>query len=393
MIRVGRTIVVALVALGLAAGATRAQDAERRRGFSIRITEPANQGIVLGKTRIAAKVKIDSLQDLDRVEFLIGDKVIFVDREAPFECFHDFGEVSKSWIIRAIAYHREGVSVSDAVITRKVDLSYVEEVNRVILWATVTDKQDNLITGLASKDFKVFEDGAEQKILEFYPEDRPITLAILLDTSGSMRDQIKDVHTAADAFVETLRPEDRALIIDFDDKVFLIQDLTASHDDLKEAIESTQALGATALYDALHAAFRKIRDVEGRKAIIVLSDGDDTSSQFGYDRVLEEAKALNVIIYGIGIGGGDHRVMKEFPDVTGGRAFFVDNASELEGVYERIALELRRQYYLTYSTSNTVWDGRWIKIKVESVDPKLKVRARRGYFAVKSTNLGTLAGK
>jgi VWFA-related protein len=205
-----------------------------------------------------------------------------------------------------------------------------------------------------------------------------------------MREQMKEVHLAAGAFVETLRPEDQALVIDFDDKVFLIQDLTSSQEALREAITTTQALGATAIYDAMHAAFRKIKDIKGRRAIVLLSDGDDTASQFSYQRVLEEAKANNVIIYGIGLGGGDRRVLKEFPEVTGGRAFFVEKASELAGVYEQIALELRRQYYLTYSTSNDKWDGRWIEVKVEPLDKKYKVRARQGYFAVKSDSLGTL---
>ena len=178
------------------------------------------------------------------------------------------------------------------------------------------------------------------------------------------------------------------MIIDFDDRVFLVQDLTAERDALKEAITSTEAIGATSIYDAIHAAFRKLSGVKGRKAIVLLSDGEDTSSQFGYERVLEEAKANNVIIYGIGLGGGDRRVMKEFPEFTGGRAFFVDEASELGGVYERIALELRRQYYLTYSTQINTWDGRWVKLRVKLNEPKYRVRARRGFFAVRSNMLG-----
>jgi VWFA-related protein len=383
-------IVVLAALIGAVAAPLLGQDAERRRGFSITLTEPPSQGIVYGRSQIAAEVEIDSLRDLDRVEFLVGDDVIFVDREPPFECIHDFGQVSKSWIIRAVAHHIEDITVSDVVVTRQVSLAYIEKVNRVILWATVTDKKDNLITGLAQDEFTVLEDGVEQKILEFYPEDRPITLAILLDSSGSMRDKMREVHKAAGAFVETLRPEDRAMVIDFDDKVFLIQDLTSDHDDLTEAITTTQALGATAIYDAMHAAFRKIKNIKGRRAIVLLSDGDDTASQFGYKRILEEAKAHNVIIYGIGLGGGDRKVLKEFPDVTGGRAFFVDKAEDLAGVYQRIALELRRQYYLTYSTTNDTWDGRWVKVEVNSSNPKHKVRARRGYFAVKTDSLGTL---
>jgi VWFA-related protein len=375
---------LAVVAI-FASLAAQAQDAQLRKGFSITITEPANQDLIFGKTKITAEVKAPAAEDIERVEFLVGDDVIFVDREPPWECFHDFGEESKSWIVRAVAFHVEGINVSDAIITRQAKMAFFEQVNRVILWATVTDRKDNLITGLEKDSFTVLEDGEEQTILDFYPEDRPITMAILLDTSGSMMDQMKEVHKAAGAFVDTLREEDRALIIDFDDKVFLIQDLTSDKEALKEAITSTKPLGATSIYDALHAAFRKLEGIKGRKAIIILSDGDDTASQFGYDRVLEEAKANNIIIYGIGLGGGDRRVLKEFPDVTGGRAFFVDKAEKLAGVYQRIALELRRQYYLTYSTTNDVWDGRWIKVKVDHENNDYKVRARRGFFAVKGS--------
>jgi Ca-activated chloride channel family protein len=208
-----------------------------------------------------------------------------------------------------------------------------------------------------------------------------------------VKEQMKQVHEAAGAFVDTLRPEDRALVIAFDDKVFLLQDLTADRTALKEAITSTEALGATAIYDAIHAAFRKLRGIPGRKAMILLSDGDDTSSQFGYARVLEEAKAQNVLVYGIGLGVGmldlgRKSILREFSDVTGGRAYFVNEAKDLAGVYQQIAEELRRQYYLTYSTSNSVWDGRWIKVEVAAKNAEYSVRARRGFFAVRAAAVG-----
>jgi Ca-activated chloride channel family protein len=382
-------LLLATLALVGAAAPSLAQDTARRRGFSIAITSPANQEIVLGKTRITAEVKIDRTENLDRVEFRVGDDVIFVDREPPFECFHDFGEQSRSWIIRAVAYHREGVSISDAIVTRKVSFSAFERVNRVLLWVTATDDKGNLVAELTREQLRVFEDDREQTIVDFYAEDRPITLAILIDTSGSMQGKMEQVHEAAGAFVKTLRPEDRALVIDFDDKVFLIQDVTSDHEALTEAIRSTEPLGATALYDALHASYRKIARIEGRKAIVLLSDGEDTSSQFSYARVLEEARGNNVMIFSIGLGGstgeGPRRnVLKEFSESTGGRAFFVDEARELAGVYERIAQELRHQYYVTYSTSNEVWDGRWIRIRLDTTVPGRKLRARSGFLAVRA---------
>ena len=291
-----------------------------------------------------------------------------------------------------MAYHVEGVTVSDAAITRRLKFATIERVNRVLLWVTATDKQGNLVTDLAREDFKIYENGEEQKVLDFYHEERPITMAILLDTSGSMQEKIQEVHEAAGAFVDTLRPQDRALIIDFDDKVFLIQDLTAEHDALKEAIQSTEPLGATAMYDALHAAYRKIGQIDGRKVIVLLSDGEDTASQFSFRRVLEEAQTNNTMIFAIGLGieGGTPRrnVLEEFSDSTGGRYFYVKKAGQLAGTYERIAEELRMQYYLTYSTTNDSWDGHWIKIDVESERPGVKVRARKGYFAVRSGSGG-----
>jgi len=377
-----RHLVLAFLVLALTAPAT-AQDAEKRRGFSIHIITPTADEFVLGRTKIQAEVKAEVPADVDRVEFLVRDKVIFVDREPPYECVHEFGEESKAWVIRAVLYHREGFSVSDVVVTRKITIEAYEEVNRVILWVTVTDKNDGPVADLAKENFTVLEDGIPQTVRDFQLEDRPITMAIVLDSSGSMRDAMPEVHQAATGFVETLRPQDKALVIDFDDRVFLIQELTSDQTLLKEAVSSTEALGSTALYDALHAAFRKLRGIEGRKAIVLLSDGDDTSSQLAYNRILEEAKAQSVLIYGIGLGEVRKSVLKELSEMTGGRSFFVAKANQLADVYRKIADELRRQYYLSYSTTNAKWDGRFIKLEVRSKNPDWSVRARRGYFAVR----------
>ncbi len=364
-----------------------AQEGERRRGFEIRVTAPKNGEVVLGRVKITAEVRLERPSDLDRVEFSVDDRVIFVDREAPYEALFDFGEESRSWIVRAAAFLREDeLSVSDTVVTRKIEISFFEEVNRVLMWATVVDREDRPVSErLEATDFRVFEDGVEVPLAEFSLEDRPIAVAMLLDSSGSMRDQTKELHRAAASFVRTLRDEDRALVIDFDDKVFLLQDLTSDRAALETAVTSTEALGGTAIYDALHAAYRKLREIDGRKAIVLFSDGDDTSSQFPYERILEEAKSEDVLIYSIGLGGGNLRKgpLEELAEVTGGRAFFVDEASELTEAYARIAEELRRQYFLSYSSPNTVFDGRWIEIEVRVTGTGRKVRTREGYFAVR----------
>jgi len=379
-----------VIGLALAAApAALAQDEPARRGFAIHIVSPKNDEIVFGKTPIKAEVRVDDPTAVERVEFLVGDKLVFVDRDPPYEHQYDFGEEPRSFIVRAVAYHREGVSVSDTIVTRKVALTFIEEVRRILLWAVFTDKDDNFVTDLTKDDLRVVEEGRAQTIQDFYTEDRPIAMAILLDASGSMREQMREVHAAAGKFVDTLRDEDKALVIAFDDKVWLIQDLTADRKALKQSIESTEAIGATALHDALHAAYRKLRTVQGaRKAIVLLSDGDDTASNVPYKRILEEAKSENVTVYAIGLGGGmfgseRKAMLKELSGDTGGRAYFVDKASELAAVYGKIAEELRKQFFITYETQNTVWDGRFINVKVEPNDKKLNVRARKGYFAVK----------
>ena len=390
-----------IVAWGVAAGlllslggALLAQDSRQRRGFKVTITQPVNQEVVFGKMKIAAEVEIGDPKMLDRVEFIVGDDVIFVDREAPFECFHDFGEESRSWIVRAVAHHKEAVTVSDAVITRRLKFSAIESVNRVILWISAKDKDGNFVTDLTRDDFRILEDGKNQKVLDFYFETREINMAMLIDTSGSMVDKIKIVHESAKEFISTLREIDRALVIDFDDNVFLIQDLTSDHAALREAVGSTEPLGATALYDALHAGYRKIGGIEGRKVIVLLSDGEDTASQFGYKRVLEEAKTNSTMIFTIGLEGGAggaprRDVLKELSGVTGGQTFFVKKAGQLTEAYGKIAEELGNQYYLSYSTTNEKWDGHWVKIKVESLRPGITVKARKGYFAVRGSMIGS----
>jgi Ca-activated chloride channel family protein len=264
----------------------------------------------------------------------------------------------------------------------------IEEVNRVILWMSATDEDRHFVTDLGRDDLRILEDGVAQTLIDFHAEERPLNIAILLDTSGSMVGRIDEVHAAASAFVDALRPDDRALVIDFNDKVFLIQDLTGDAALLKEAITSTTAIGGTAIFDALHAAYRKLDGIDGRRVIVLLSDGTDSASQFSFERVAEEARAKNVLIYSIALGGGAgdpprKRVLQEFSDVTGGRFYFVKTATELGDVYRRIAEELGRQYYITYSTKNEAWDGRWIKVEVEALRPGIEIRSRRGYFAVR----------
>ena len=362
-----------------------------RKGFAIRITNPAHNDFRFGRSEIDAEVTAANPALVDKVEFYVDDRLVFIDTEAPYQCFFDFGTEPRSWVIRATAWHKEGVTVSDTVILKRVVLNYAVQVNRVVMYATAYSNKGerHYALDLQKEDLVLEEDGVKQKIVDFYVEKRPVTLAVILDSSGSMQPAMDKVHNAASRFVDSLALEDKALVIDFDEKVYLLQDLTNDKDQLRRAITSTNALGGTALYDALYASFRRLRGIEGRKAIILLTDGDDTSSKFSFKRVLDEAKISDIIIFPIGLGTTVldidlRRILKTLAEETGGRASFPSKVEDLEAVYKDISEELKSQYYITYEPSNTVWDGRWRKIKMYGAPGKdLDVRTRSGYYAVR----------
>lgn len=375
---------------GAQAPAPKAPDVKSRRGFSIAITNPVTNDFRYGRSEIEAEVKATDPSATEKVEFYVDDKLIFIDTEPPYRCVFDFGTEPKSWVIKATAFHREGLTVTDQIILRKVIINYAVQVNRVILYSTALSTKDNkkYVLDLQKSDMVLEEEGVKQDIIDFYREERPVTLAVVSDSSGSMQAAMPIVHNAASRFIDTLGAEDKALVIDFDDKVYLLQDVTASKNDLRQALTSTNALGGTALYDALYASYRKLKNIDGRKAIILLSDGDDTASKFSFRRVLDEAKINDIIIYAIGLGTGFldvdlRRVLKSLSEETGGRAYFPDKPEELEAVYREISMELKSQYYATYEPRNTTWDGRWRKLKLTAPGKDVEMRTRSGYYAIR----------
>jgi len=370
--------------------APKAPDVKSRRGFSIAITNPVMNDFRYGRSEIEAEVKASDPSATEKVEFYVDDKLIFIDTEPPYRCVFDFGTEPRSWVIKATAFHREGITVTDQIILRKVIINYAVQVNRVILYSTAISSKDSkkYVLDLKKADMVLEEDGVKQDIIDFYREERPVTLAVVSDSSGSMQAAMPIVHTAASKFIDSLGTEDKALVIDFDDKVYLLQDVTANKNDLRIALTSTNALGGTALYDALYASYRKLKNVDGRKAIILLSDGDDTASKFSFRRVLDEAKINDILIYSIGLGTGFldvdlRRVLKSLAEETGGRAYFPDKPDELEAVYREISTELKSQYYATYEPQNTTWDGRWRKIKLTAPGKDAEMRTRSGYYAIR----------
>ncbi|MFN7964720.1 MAG: VWA domain-containing protein [Acidobacteriota bacterium] len=363
------------------------QDLTSRRGFKVKLTTPVSGEALIGETVLKAEVSARAESDVERVDFYLDDALLFSDSEPPYQVVHDFGRKPAAHVIKVIAVHKQGLSVSDFVVTRALDFADVVDVQRVLLNVSVRDGRNAFVGDLTEKDFEVTEDGTIQKIVSVTRETRPILAGILIDSSGSMLEQMLDAQTAACRFVDALTDADQAFVIDFDEQVTLRQAATSDRKELCVSIKGTRAVGGTSLYDAVHAAFRVIRKLPyDRAAFIILSDGDDTESKVTLDRIIDEAKRNEVSIYaialGAGVGGTGRSALSHLAEDTGGRAYFVSKVEELAETYEAIAAELRGLYQLVYTSSHIAPDGKFRRIGVKIVrDGKFDVRHRSGYFA------------
>jgi len=269
-------------------------------------------------------------------------------------------------------------------------------VELVSLSVTVTDGA-KYVTALDQDDFEVFEDGARQAITFFSRVQQPIALAILLDTSNSMEDKLATAQEAAIGFVRRMRKEDAIEVIEFNSQVRIPQPFTSDPNALERAIRQTTVNGSTSLYNAIYVSLRELKKERAasaeeirRQAIVVLSDGDDTSSLVEYEEVLNLAKRSETAIYAIGLRQAESGrprfkeaefVLRQLSQETGGRVFFPASVAELPKIYEQISEELASQYSIAYSSKNPMRNGAWRRVDVRIGKPGLTARARRGYYA------------
>jgi len=252
---------------------------------------------------------------------------------------------------------------------------------------TVLDGRNRLITGLSGTDFSVFEDGIRQDVSFFTRDALPLSVALLVDCSASMDEKLPVAQEAGARFVKTLRPEDLGQVVQFNDRITVLQDFTADHSALEAAVRSTRAAGPTVLYNALYVALKQLRrqgspEAPRRRAIVLLTDGEDTASVVNDDQVLELARQA------------EDRQRLAFSQATyflttltrdsGGETYFPNSLSELDAVYGRVAEELRSQYTVGYVSRNDRRNGQWRRIVVRTPAREgLQVRHKIGYYASK----------
>ena len=297
----------------------------------------------------------------------------------------------------SFAAQQPGQKVDQKPAADAPDTRIVLEVNRVDMLFTVTDKKGRFITNLGKDDFVVYENRRPQVIQEFTSEsDLPLRIAILIDTSNSIRERFRFEQEAAINFIQSVirRGQDRAMLVSFDSSAELVADLIDDPDKIADSIRSLRPGGGTALYDALYYACRDKLQLDKpryrfRRAVIIVSDGEDNQSRVSRDQALEMAQKADAVIYCIStnitrIESDGDKVLKYFAQETGGQAFFPFKAEDLAQSFENIANKLRHQYAIFYRPEPFHTDGLY-----HTVDLRVKgrhdvvVRARKGYYAPK----------
>jgi Ca-activated chloride channel family protein len=285
-------------------------------------------------------------------------------------------------------------SVSLKAADRVTPPTFSASVDVVSLSLVVTDPQGHPVPPLAAKDIALFEDGVPQEISQFAQEEWPIRLSILLDSSGSMAEAMPVAKRAASRLVRTLGRADEAQVARFDRSLKPLQGATTDQDALVRAIEAITPAGDTALFNALYVTLKDLarerREDHARRAIVVLTDGEDTSSMVSDDQLLDVARRAGVAIYPIGLlspAPGKRRetlptfVLTSLARETGGRAYFPRSLGELESAYDGIARELRTLYGIGYVPRTSRTDGSWHRIAIQTREPNLLLRHRAGYFS------------
>lgn len=275
-------------------------------------------------------------------------------------------------------------------------------VDLVVMHTSVYDKEGHFVTGLEPANFKIHEDGKAQEITSFAQEDVPLSIGILLDVSGSMRQEIEQVNGAALAFIEASHAEDEVFVIGFSDEVELLQDFTGDIDEVRDSLENTVVAGGTVLYDAIYLGVQKAQaGSRGKKAVVVITDGEDKDSYYKLEELVAKVQEADVQVFCVGFieevptrslfgrwsNIGAKRVMDAMTRITeetGGKAYFPQQISEIHAIVAEIARELRTQYSIGYISSNAARDGSFRRVKISLAgtgDRDLRVRHRRGYYA------------
>jgi len=358
-----------------------------RERFYVRLKPISASDTAGDRLRVAAELNIPSDGELERLELFWNDEPLTMIHEPPYEASVVLNAAEQFGYLRALATLRDDSQAEDIQFVNAPQFGTVVKVTAIELPVTVLDNHGDPVTDLTIDDFTVYEDKVEQTISHFsLHRDLPVRMGIVIDTSGSMTETLPTVQRVVMGFLrDLLRPRDRAFIETFSDRPDILAGFTANFTIIENALLALYADRATALYDAVIMGLFQFSGVTGRRAMVVLSDGDDTASDNQFSDALGYARRMGVTIYTIGINIPTTKVAtrwqtSKLASATGGRAFFVSEKSELDVIYDEINRELRTQYLIAFTSNSERPPDELRKIKVEVDRNKVKVRTITGYY-------------
>lgn len=368
---------------------------------SVRFVSPRNRAMVLGPTEL--RLAIDGCPEgaAVRLELTVDGKALVSLTTPPWTATWDAGDAKTGHRIKALALFPDGTRAEALLETTALRIDQVEQVELVNLYAIVRAPEGRYVTDLDRGDFRLLESGRQQVIQRFTNEHRPLNIAIVLDTSLSMKkgDRLDAARHAALNFLDVLEPEDQAMVVPFSDEPHVPDSLTSDRGALAAVIRNTQARGGTALYDAIWHTAGRLREFAGRRVIVLLSDGKDEAasglepgSLHTLGEALDQALRSEAMIFAIGLGHelqelDFHKretvaaILTRLAEETGGRVIFLTRAGQLAKAFQDVALDLRHQYSLAYASSDPRRDGKWRPIELSVPGTNYEVITRKGYFA------------
>ncbi|HEY5611372.1 MAG TPA: VWA domain-containing protein, partial [Thermoanaerobaculia bacterium] len=336
------------------------------------------------------KVSVQNTQNIaiTSVVFFAGDKKLHAWPKPPYAIEIPNDRLQGVDYVRVTATNADGLEATDLLFMDGARYMEQVEINAVELPVSVVDAAGNPVADLKREEFDIFEDGKPQKIEDFgFSSDLPLSLGVLVDHSGSMKERIQDARQAAIKFFEQIvGPRDRAFFGGFSWDASKISPLVGDVASLRMQVDTMpEAEGGTALYDAIVSGLYRFRTVPGRKALIIVSDGEDTVSRIPYEEMLTYVRASRVPLYFIGVGmsfvdRAASSKMRGLAAETGGVTYFIKNVESLGETYKQLENELRMQYLITYYTQSSKGDRKYRTVEVKTKRPELKVRTIRGFI-------------
>jgi Ca-activated chloride channel family protein len=356
-------------------------------GFNVRIVSPSKGTRVQAAQVLAkAEVVVPDGRRLTSVEFRVNDQPVKTLAKPPFQTEVPVPNTDLVYLT-VVATLDDGAHVEALRYLKAPQYVSEVDVDLVELYAAVTDRSGNLVNDLKQEDFEVYESAKKQELVKFdLVRNLPLTVCMLIDTSGSMASSLSATQSAAVGFVESvMKPGDKAFAVSFARRPHLEIPPTDDAGAVTQAISGLQAMGDTALHDALVHSLYYFRGVKGQRALVLLSDGDDNSSYITFKQAMEYASRSGVAVYAIGLNlsfadVGIKQKLGELATASGGRAFFTNNADELPAIYKQIEGELRSRYLLAYNSTEAGQQTGFRPVEIKVKKPGLKARTARGYY-------------